>query len=258
MRNSRRILALIFVSAFVTASVDAALGEEGFVPPPRRIDDVLQLLQEARSKASPEIQKLRERVAQAPPADVSQEELTKFYKERANAAQQLGFAMQQAEDLRRVDQLLEARNQQTGRFANRAYKDLAWVELQVGNIRSAIAAAKQGYRAKENNGSLSQLAQFYAWSGDIEEATKWLEKLKRDAKLSGKWRHWNGFQIARAEAALAETQGRWQEYEAFNREVIKRLLQNGEDEKWPGLLPYKIGDFVDSLLPQGRVEEAEA
>ena len=86
MRNSRRILALIFVSAFVTASVDAALGEEGFVPPPRRIDDVLQLLQEAKSKTSPGIQKLRERVAQAPSEDASQEDLTKFYKERPNAA----------------------------------------------------------------------------------------------------------------------------------------------------------------------------
>lgn len=258
MRISGRFLTLIFVTAFLAASVNAVLGEERFVPPPRRIDDVLQLLQEAKSKSSSGVQDLRERVAQSPPGDASQEDLTKFFKERANAAKELGLVVQQAEDLRRVDQLLEAQNKQTGRFANRVYRDLAWAELQVGNMRSAIAAAIQGVRAQENSPSLAQLSQFYAWSGDIEEAKKWLEKLKREAKLTGKWRHWNGFNIARAEATLAEVQGRWQEYQAYNREIIKRLLDTGEEEKQPFLLPFHIGDYVDSLLPQGRVVEAEA
>jgi len=242
-------------AVFPSPSIQAA---DTFIPPPWRIDDVLEALRASQVSDPEQIAKWRKQLESQPPAGLSGTDLAVFYHDRGEAALNLGDAEARLENLRKSAEVIEGGEVQSKEFMGSVYRKLAWAELVSGNALSAIAAAEKSQSIVDYNwGAMSQLVQFNAWIGNIEEAERWLHRLEDTRPSRGSWRRWYRVNVARAHSALAEGEGRWPEYEASLLESIERLEDTGEEHKYPGFMPFLIADLADPLIPQGRAVEAE-
>ena len=106
--------AIIFVIGFLLACakekmsveeakrVTVAMSEESFVPPPRRIDDILAILEEPGYFEPETAAKTKFKVGALPPDTNNPVTLANFYKDRSKAAWQLGNYRQSLVDARKA------------------------------------------------------------------------------------------------------------------------------------------------------------
>ena len=192
--------------------VTVSMSGEAFVPPPRRIDDILSILEQP-GEFDPEItMKYWVAANQSPPANTSYRELAYFYLNRARAATSIFHFHQALEDSRTAFQYLErARLKANSLFLYRLGRAETWA----GNFRRALDLLERSLKIEEKTSTYALLVTLYARMGDLESA----EKLKSNGisfcrQQKGVWAE---ITIASMRADVLEARGKFKEAERHRR-----------------------------------------
>ena len=144
-----------------------------FVPPPRRVDDILSVLNQPGQFDSSVTEKFKARADAEPPATKDPGTLKAFYRNRGEAAYQLGHYMKAREDFQAaLDVGIEDRSDGSIKGG------LGLMEAYCGNYRKAIDLSREsstyrgytspsGYRFGPLTSSL-QLVNLYTLIGDFK------------------------------------------------------------------------------------------
>jgi len=269
---------LIFLTIFLWAcaekkmsveeakKVTASMSKESLVPPPRRIDDILAILDQP-GQFDPEIvAKIKAKADALPPETDNYVTLANFYLKRGVKARELGRAKQVFEDIH------TAWNYATNSYGQRAHKiskkdfarilkQLGQEEVYLGNFKRGISLIKQSLDNHKNGIAYRRLAQFHFKIGDYKSG-----KAATDAginflnkKISMNKVNYGFFinkHLMRAE--LLHYEGRFAEEELERRSFLEKIDQHREfKEKHPRIYIYGISWLAKSLAKQGRLIEAE-
>lgn len=149
-----------------------AISEESFVPPPRRINDILMVLEEPGQIDHPNIEVL-EIKANTPILDTSNESiLAFFFFERGQAAFSLFRWTQALDDFRKAFSYAKKAGITDDKFQGW----LARLETWAGNFNYGIELAQHSLEIKERCDTYSLLSRSYIFAGDLEHAKELVER----------------------------------------------------------------------------------
>jgi tetratricopeptide (TPR) repeat protein len=113
----------------------------GFVPPPRRIDDITAILNQPGTFDAKLVENYRAKAVETPPANAG----INFYMERGLAAAAIGRSQQALEDYREALRLVERGDSHVEVY--KVYTRLPAFERHIGNFGRALQLAEQGVRS---------------------------------------------------------------------------------------------------------------
>jgi CHAT domain-containing protein len=138
-----------------------------FVPPPRRANDINDLLSKKGIFTSEMTASLIKTADMQPPVGATDATLKEFYERRGTAARHLGRYEQALEDLRTAYGYL----QKAGGRRDVIAANLSMVETDMGNFKNAITILEEEILKTSNPWTMySLLTQFHVMTGDIEFA----------------------------------------------------------------------------------------
>ncbi|MBL6970571.1 MAG: CHAT domain-containing protein [Desulfobacterales bacterium] len=240
----------------VTVSMDW----KSFSPPPRRIDDILAMLEQP-GRFDPSIaKKLKADADSSPPHKGDNETLKAFFHHRGDAAFYLGRFKQALEDYRTALHYAES----MGKTDHNLIRHLGITEKVCGNFKRAIELQKQSLSLKKHSTAYAQLLVLYANVGDLESAervknrgvafsNKKLSRLKDKKPFVAALIK---FQIAKMEAVLLEARGKYAEAEKYYRNNFENLSPAIKREK-PIMHLMNMMHLSINLIKQGRLVESE-
>jgi len=264
---------LIFVTIFLLACAEKRMSVEEarkvtvstnkgpFVPPPRRIDDILTLLNQP-GQFDPEIvTKTKARADALPPETDNYGMLANFYVERGIAARELGRAKQVFEDIHTSwEYARKDRSRKVFKMPNDDYarilKEMGQEEVYLGNFKRGISFLEQSLNYYRRPGTYRRLAKFHLMIGDYKSGKAVTEAGIRF--LAG--RAGRGYTISRflLRSELLHYEGKFAEEELDRRSLLKTIDHYGEwKNKRPRQYIYSISWLAQSLAKQGRLIEAE-
>ena len=230
--------------------ITLSMSGETFVPPPRRIDDILTILTQPGEFDS-EITENHRAVADSSPPDTDDENtLYSFYVKRGQAALQIYRFNQALEDFRKALLFSRLAKIRDPYILNR----LGIAELWCGNFKRGIELLQRSLSLEKICSSYNQLVKAYAMQGDIETA----KKTKSDsAQFCNQPDGWYGRNIHTPimNATILEAQGDFREAEKHWR----RRLKNAALMKTQYPIHLIVGrtDLARNLMEQNRLLEAE-
>ena len=270
-RSSMVSTALVFLISVVIASCTHRMSVEeakqvtvsmssvsALVPPPRRIDDIITMLDQP-GQFDPEITgKLKAQADAVPPKDANSD----FYHDRGEAARQLGRYKQALDDLREALRLSEGEGIR-GKRQTKIMRQLATVERSVGNFDRAVELLEEARGIADESSTYGRLVETYIQIGDMEKARETARQGEafctqspfRKQKRSDRFILWCDIETATMKAALLEAQANYEQAEEFIRQRLK-LAQNVEDEKAGMSINGRLG-LANNLMKQERFTEAE-
>jgi CHAT domain-containing protein/predicted negative regulator of RcsB-dependent stress response len=230
--------------------VTVTMSGEAFVPPPRRIDDILSILDQPGHFDSKITKKHRAIADSSPPNTNNANKLYPFYVKRGQAALQIYRFDQALADFRKA--LI---------FARRAkindpyiFNRLGIMELWGGNYKRGVDFLEKTIALEKQCSSYSQLVKAYAMQGDLETA----EKTKNEGiKFCNRPDWWYGKNIHTPimKAVVLEAQG---DYEAAEKHWRYRLKNAARMKtKYPAHLIVSRTELATNLIKQNRLLEAE-
>jgi CHAT domain-containing protein len=266
------------VSLAEAKRVVAQFGRQGFVPPPRTVTDIAQILE--TSRPDPAVASANLALADTPPPrGMAAAQLAEFYFNRAAAAAQIGRTVQRAADARAALENGLAANLPFNRL-NAFRNALVPAEGAAGRSASAFKErlaqldAARGQPPGWSLSTLTFLAGDSAGLGRLDDATRYLDQartvlasMRPAPEMEGDYTRL----IAVAEGRIAMAVGKYSDAEAAYRRAIaamQRFLAVYEqlDVAGRGLAPKYLYQanvhsfrnlLAASLLVQGRVIEAE-
>ena len=255
------------VSIEEAKKITASFRDTSFTPPPRKIADVMALLEKEKRADPKAAQALREAARREPPPGLSGSDLAQFYWARGLAAGRTGDVRQGIADLKRA-------NRQSGSLDQRAQSeilnDLAKAESFGGNYADSLRHRKESIRIVPNKGSLlarlSLMARIYAEMGDLEAADSMLAQAEEVLEEAMGWSSWHRsgnnwtMQYLRAKGRILYAKGQLDEADRVMREAIKaaELNHRKKPDKFSGLhQDFSHRDLARNLIGQGRLVEAE-
>jgi CHAT domain-containing protein len=260
------ILVLVIFSGCATKmsleeakKVTIVTGEKSFVPPPRKTNDINDLLNKKgifKSKSTAEYT----RKADMPlPSVADDARLKQFYEDRGIAAYQLGRYKQALEDMRKAYGYL----QKTKGKRNVLALNLSFLEGEVGNFKTAINILEEEIQKNPFPWSFySYLTQIYARTGDIESARN---MNRRCGELCSAFKQMHPkstdliiqceAQLNRSDGFLLEAEGKLNQAEGFFRKYADygATLMDKEPRHAINMRTFLIGN----LIQQGKLVEAE-
>lgn len=230
--------------------VTVSMSEEAFVPPPRRIDDILSILDQP-GQFDKEITEKHRAIADALPPDTENAKtLYPFYLKRGQAAWQIFRHNQALEDLRKALHF--------SRLAKISdpfvLKYLGTIERYVGNYKRGIELLERSLALEKQCPVYSQLVKAYTMLGDLDTA----ERIKNvGVKFCDRPDSWGGGNIHTPimKATVFEANGRLIEAEKQWRNRLKNaaLMKN----EYPAPFINSRNDLAKNLKKQNRLIEAE-
>ena len=231
--------------------VTVSMAGKSFVPPPRRVDDVLVLLDQPSKYDRHTIAELYAQADAIPPDSTNSGELAKFYRERGQAARELGRYRQSLDDLRKSN----------------GYREDAWTlmflstaEALSGNFQNAITYVKRSNQLKKRPSCYFLLALYYSWIGDLvacektaEEGIRYINTVSPKAK--GMNLDWLSINKHRIQATLFHAKGQFSAAEPYRRGAVNILQKY--IKKYPLVYLHNKGRLDMNLAHQGRLVEAE-
>jgi CHAT domain-containing protein/Tfp pilus assembly protein PilF len=252
---------LIFVIYFLLAcagkemSVEEAkkatmsLREESFVPPPRRIDDILAILAEPGQFDQTVINKFKAKADKFPPERGNNCDLAYFYRDRGQAAIMIYRHNQALEDFRKALHYAEKAKIRDAFFTNR----LGLAEMWAGNYNRALELLEQSLSIEKTANTYYNLVIIHSSIGDLESA----KKLKREGiyicRQSGSVM--SKIFSASMKAFVLEAQGKFVEAEKQWRQVLS--LAPSIKKKYPVHAIDNRTWLAANLMEQNRLVEAE-
>jgi tetratricopeptide (TPR) repeat protein len=224
-----------------------------FVPPPRSIDDILNMLEKNKAKHLSDSKRLLDKLKEEPPIGASGDQLSKFYFERGETAIILGNLHNSLYDLQKAyDIVTFEKISDKGTLYLRLVNHLASVEIFFGNYDKAITL----YKTSESMGSYSGLTKIYAEMGDFDEAAKIRSQgISYFLKNRDDFTFRSRLSMARLEYVYLESLGRFRDAEEFHREALHQALSGKEN--LPNYLIREKRALALNLLRQNRLFEAE-
>ncbi len=231
--------------------ITVAMAEaESFTPPPRRIADILTILDEQEKTQTKHKETFEDRADTSLPEGAGPAEKAEFHFKRGSAAWQMGRQDQALADLRTALNLAD----KAGIRDNKFLIDLAKVEKRFGRYRTALALlerARAGSRILKNH---HFMVSAYVSMGDVENA----KKAYRDgmARWPGRSRapEWANFFISDMQGNVLEAEGKWKEAELPIRKAMQ-IVSTKEALLVP-MINLRCW-LAGNLSRQGRLLEAE-
>ncbi|MCX5813852.1 MAG: CHAT domain-containing protein [Proteobacteria bacterium] len=236
--------------------------EEVFVPPPRRIDDITNILNQPGKFNKSATMKFKSKADSVPPAGESKQGLAAFYRDRAIAAWQLGRYNQTIEDSAMAEQYAEEAGIMDPDLKHR----LAVAEMDTGKYRRAIQLLEENIKKSNYIASYQMLVSAYTLTGDIDAA----KKTKQDAIKSCETKQTGRGGAKRArrselceimkvdiEARILESQGKYAEAEQYIHETIRRTMALQFEDTSPGTILRRKLWLARNLFLQERFFESE-
>ncbi len=256
--NSSIYLFLIFIlfpacsgkmSLEEAKQVTVSMSEDSFVPPPRRIEDILAVLDDPGQFDSALVESNKAIANQFPPETKNERELVYFYLKRGKAAFHI-FRLQQAlADRRAAFQHAE----KAGIKDPSLLRALGVSESWCGNLKFAIELFERSLSLKENPSTYFLLVHHYIRVGDIESAE---DVKKRGVNFCNRSQKiWAKIEAAAMKAIVLEAKGKFAEAEKHRRRALNFLISIREQAP-----PYVIVTRIylaENLREQGRLIEAE-
>ncbi len=265
-----------------------SFGERFFVPPPRTVGDLTAILDKQKLEEPDALASARRRADEVQPNPYQPGERTRnrfaptaggrepvfqflaeFFYERALAAREVGRSKQEILDLTGALQMAERALWTAGSVE--ILERLSVAEMEAGNLSRGldyIELAMTRATRDDPRGPLiplhARLATLRALAGDLDAADQALERsleVLRNARRSGAANRWASVgwtaAAAEAEAALAETKGRYEGAERSYRQMIAALASDSQRAKefWIDQARSKLAIV---LLRRGRLFEAES
>jgi len=264
------VILTLFSACAGTMSVDEAkqvtlsMSEESFVPPPRRIDDILAVLNES-GQFDPEIAAITKAKAdELPPVTDDHVTLAEFYLERGIMAREIGRPKQALADLRSALRYAEdEKGRKAPRISDRDYSRILSIlvdlEGYLGNLSRGIALAKKDLKLGKHPGTYGRLASLYFNTGDYkagQRAAKTSIRLLNERIRAGKV-GWPVIHRDRMKARLLEAKGLFAEAEPYRRSALKNMEKYGTMYDRPKSYIYGRSRLAQDLAKQGRLTEAE-
>jgi len=263
------ILTLLF-ACVSTMSVDEAkqvtlsMSEESFVPPPRRIDDILAVLNEP-GQFDREIAEITKANADKLPPDTNDNvTLAEFYLERSRMAKQIGRPKQALEDVRTALRLAETGEGQkvsemSDKYYSKILRDVGHLEGALGNVNLGIELLEKSLNLHKRAGTYNNLAGLYFQAGDYQTGQEYIKKgirlcNKQIRKGKGKWPVITKDSL---QVRLLEAKGQFAEAEPYRRSILKNMEKYGTMYDSPkGYITHR-SRLALNLAEQGRLIEAE-
>ncbi len=246
--------------------VTVAMQSEAFVPPPRRINDILDMLnQPGQFDASITAAIKTKADALAPDTD-NATKLAMFYRERGVNARELGRYQQQLEDLHTALQYLAKTTGLDDKSKARILFDAGVAEAVAGNFQRGVDLFQQSIKTQPRDYSYYTLAWLYFESGDFkagEEATK-AGLILADELMDRARKHNNNRWLIslrinrdRLKANLLDSKGLHAEAEPLRRACLDLMRRSFFRKEHPWVYLAHRGKLALNLAKQGRLVEAE-
>ncbi len=248
-------------------NVTTSMREEAFVSPPRRIDDILSVLEQPGNYDPETVKKLKSGVSTTPPATDNENILADFYLERGKNALSLGLMKQDLEDFQKALKYAEKKPGKKNTFySDSNYKDLLFflsiAEARYGNYNLAIDYIKKSLKLKQHGSRYVFLAHLYLNVGDfdsaqniIKQGVRYCDKITTSPGM-GRSKVWAILSRAQLKATYLEAFGHYKKAEPYRREAVnlsyKLLLKSA-----PLACILSRVRLAENLASQGRFIDAE-
>jgi CHAT domain-containing protein len=230
--------------------VTVSMSGEAFVPPPRRIDDILAILDHPGEFDS-EITKKHRAIADAsPPSTNNARTLYLFYVKRGQAAMQISRLTQALADLRMALYISQTVNITDPYVYNR----LGIIELYCGNFRRGIELLEHSLKIEKRCSTYDFLVEAYTLIGDLQTA----EIIKNEGVNfcnRSKAGIWKGIHTDIMRATVLEANGNLKEAERHWRRRLKNAAY--VKTQFPKHLIIGRTQLANNLIKQNRLLEAE-
>ncbi len=240
--------------------VSVSMRQVSFVPPPRSIEDILSVLDQAHTFDKQITDALRAKADELPPDTDDPAVLAVFYRKRGGAANELGRAGQELSDKRQALAYAETTDKIPSRQMSNLLKSLASAEVKLGNFRTGQALCKQGIRISPSPYHYILLATTLFKMGDFEQGSQAVQagialcnRISRKAGGKGLIK----IQAARARlnALHFSSRGMHKKAEKYWREYQSTLASL--KAKKPSAFIMSHLNLAKNLKSQGRLIEAE-
>ena len=235
--------------------VAVSMGSKSFTAPPRRIDDILSVLEQSGPDNLAGSKKLKEEIDQPPPQTEDPTTLAAYYKRRGDALSRLGRHSQALTDLR----LAMTYASQSLASDYRFLRSLAFSEFACGNFKHAIEYMEHSFRLKKNPGTYTALVKLYTRIGDLDYAEKMANQgvsLCNRLRNQKGWGNWPVIQAAYMKAMILEAQGKFAEAESFYRQMLQNWSRSMQQEYPYNYIIHRVY-LTRNLRNQDRLVEAE-
>jgi len=241
--------------------VTVSMSDIPFIPPPRSINDILDMLNQPGEFYDSITSKIREKADASPPKTNNAAILSTFYLERGINAREMGRYQQQLEDLRTALEYAEKAGSSDKR---KVMYNAGVAEFLAGNFQRGIELYKQSIEERPSAFTFYTLAVSYYQVGDYnaaKEATnaglafanKYLPKARGEQDQ-------NYFKIAKGMlvANLLEHNGSYSEAELLRRSYLELMRNSYYIKKYPFVyLVHRGARLPKNLANQGRLVDAE-
>jgi len=238
----------------VTVSMDAA----PFEPPPRRIGDILDVLEQP-GVFDPDItRRYRELADTSPPEKGDDAVLAAFFHKRGTATSYLGRSRQARDDYRAALQFSSPEDRRHARLLF----SLGNLEAQFGDVVKAIALTKESHSIKPRIRNYEKLVKYYSRQGDFKAVQESLdagldlsERMTRKAGRRQNKRLGLAAQVNGIQAQFFSSRGQHTQAEIYLRKRLDTLLQMVDRNPRIGINARL--DLSNNLRKQRRLIEAE-
>jgi len=232
------------------------------VPPPRKIDDILTILNDTGHFDRDDLLKLKKQAEAEPPSNMAYYDLSIFYKQRAQARSFLSWMNQSREDLRLSVKNLEM----AGIYDSSSMHKLAVTEMKAGNFKIALDLLQKAIEI-EKPSQFENLNALYYWHlarihlnmGNFDMAEKLREKGDRlyDSTYELVKMVDPKFQMNKilTDAEFLELQGKFSEAEVFKHMYLNQAHKNREKRPLEAVRARRYLSI--NLKEQGQLIEAE-
>lgn len=235
--------------------VAVSMNQPSFIPPPRHIDDIKEIL----DRIKPDQRVIKRRIFEAdstPPEGIDKKDLARYYYERGKAANELGRTTQGLSDFQNAVYL--AGDSATWDMIC----DIGWLEYYRGNYQIGIDKIRGAtQKFSENVGPYIVLTRMFANLGNLEAAEKAWHKAEQimmtwpDNTLNK--RIWKQLLMSDGNAHILEAKGKWRKAEGFRRSALAAALSPIIFRQKPWIVSNRRTDLSNNLNKQGKLIEAE-
>jgi CHAT domain-containing protein/Flp pilus assembly protein TadD len=235
--------------------VTISMGDKSVTAPPRRIDDILNVLEQSDQGDFAGSKKRGEEINKPPPQTDNPAILAAYYKRRGDALVQLGGYNQALKDLR----LAMTYSSQSDSPDYRLLRDLSYAEFASGNFKHAIEYMERALRLKKQPSIYTGLVKLYARIGDLEYAQKMANQgvsLCNRLRNQKGWGNWPVILAAYMKAMILEAQGKFAEAESFYRRMLQNWSRSMQQKNPYSYAIHRLY-LTRNLKNQDRLVEAE-
>ncbi|MGD9043828.1 MAG: CHAT domain-containing tetratricopeptide repeat protein [Desulfobacterales bacterium] len=223
--------------------------------PPRRIDDILSVLDQSAQEDLAGAKKFREVIDKPPPQTDDPATLSAYYQSRGEALMQLGRYGQALTDIRQA----LAYSSRSGGHDPRFLLLLAYAEFVCGNFKYAIELMERSLRLKERPSTYKGLVKLYKHVGDLKAAqrvtTRGVSLCNRLRNQKG-WGKWPVIHAADMKGMVLEAQGKFADAEPHYRKILQNWSPAMKEQYPLAHIIHKLY-LAANLKNQDRLIEAE-